>query len=188
MNRKLITLLVPALLVLAPLVAGAGDRFTFPEFDFPSDPMPPMPPHHGMFVAGGFPDETLSADPGQMVRLAQRLALTPEQRQAYGRIMDEAAPKMRDLLFRMQDTRGELEAALDADDKDETALRKLADTQGRLHADLLYLQLATRAKLRALLDDAQRAKLEDGEFGRHGPFARLRGLQLPRRDRSDGAD
>lgn len=186
MKRILAPLLLPALLVTAPVHADPDDVFEFGRFEMPAPPLPPMA-HHGAVFAGSpftmpLPGDALPADPAQLVMLAQRLELTTDQRQAFGRIMDETAPKLRDLMFRMQDTRKELDQALE-DQADDAALRRLADTQGKQHADLLYLQLSTRAKLRALLTDEQREELEDGGFGLRGPLARLRALH-PRRTKN----
>lgn len=170
MKRVLVSLLLPALLVTAPAHANPDDIFEFGRFNLPPPPMA----HHGVtFMGGPFPGEALPTDPVQMVMLSERLDLTAGQRQSIGRIVDETAPKLRDLMFRMQDTRKELDAALEAGGDDAT-LRRLADTQGKLHADLLYLQMSTRGKMRALLNDEQRGKLEDGVFAGRGPFARMR--------------
>lgn len=170
MKGVLASLLLPALLVTAPAHANPDDVFEFGRFNLPA---PPPMGHHGVpFMGGPFPGESLPTDPVQLVMLSERLDLTVEQRQSIGRIVDETAPKLRDLMFRMQDTRRELDGALEAG-VDDAALRKLADTQGRLHADLLYLQMSTRSKLRALLNDEQRGKLEDAAFAGRGPFARM---------------
>jgi len=104
-------------------------------------------------------------DPMHLVMLAERLDLSGEQREALGKIADEATPKMRDLMFRMGDARKELEAALEGKGKDDAALRGLADAQGKLHADLLFLQMSTRQRMRKLLNDEQRAQLDGGMFG-----------------------
>jgi Spy/CpxP family protein refolding chaperone len=178
MKRLLIPLLLP-LVAASPLRAEPEDVFEFSHFDMPAPPMV----HHGALLAWGpYPDEGLPADPMRLVLLAERLELTQEQRQALGKIMDDAAPRLRELMFRLQDSRRELDAMLDAAGTDDAALRRFADEQGRLHADLLYLQAGTRAKLRALLNDDQREKLEEGGSGLRGPFARLRAVH-PRRGR-----
>lgn len=178
MNPALRNFLLPALLTLASGPGLAQDLFEFES----------MPPHEVKFAAGLFPGDALPADPMHVVMLARRLDLKPDQRQAFGRIVDQAAPKLRDLMFRMQDTRKELDSAMEVGVKDEATLRKLADEQGRLHADLLFLQLSTRQKLHALLDEEQREKLEQGAMGWHGPMAKLRAHSLHReRDRPAGA-
>lgn len=182
MKRILAPLLLPALLVTAPAHANPDDVFEFGRFEVPAPPLPPLAHHGALFMGGPAPGEALPADPMQLVLLAQRLELSAEQRQGFGRIMDEAAPKLRDLMFRLQDNRKELDTALEGTGSDDAALRKLADTQGRLHADLLYLQLSTRTKLRALLNDDQREQLEDGGLGFRAPFARMRALH-GRRDK-----
>jgi Spy/CpxP family protein refolding chaperone len=155
--------------------AGAQDTFEFDEFDMPMPPPHGMAmgevfpaPHHGAFFmnesfAGAMPMDTM-----HLVMLAERLELSKDQREALGKIVDEAMPKMRDLMFRMGDARKELDTALEGQGKDDSALRALADAQGKLHADLLFLQLSTRQRMRQLLTEEQRAQLEDGMFGWQG--------------------
>jgi Spy/CpxP family protein refolding chaperone len=110
-------------------------------------------------------------DPMHLVMLSERLKLTPEQRAQVGRILDAAMPGQRELAFRMADTRRELNAARDADPSDKE-LRRLADQQGKLTADLLYQQMKLRADLRALLTPEQREIARNlfrgGHAFRHG--------------------
>jgi len=173
MNRFLGSTLL--LVMLAAHVPGAGAQDSY-EFDTFEMPLPPDPgagfgpafpaPHHGaFFVNQPFAEAMPMMDPMHLVMLAERLDLSGEQREALGKIADEATPKMRDLMFRMGDARKELEAALEGKGKDDAALRGLADAQGKLHADLLFLQMSTRQRMRKLLNDEQRAQLDGGMFG-----------------------
>lgn len=184
MKRFLGSTLLLAMFAAHVPIAGAQDTFQFAPFELP---LPPgqgpgfglgMPaPHHDVLLMGDSFPGALPMDPMRLVMLAERLELSKEQRDAMGRIMDEASPKMRDLMFRMGDARKELEAALDGGGKDEAGLRALADAQGKLHADLLFLHLSTQQRLQKLLTEEQRARLEDGVFGGHGPWAMHRALR-----------
>jgi len=176
MHRLLGSTLLLAMFAAHAPGAGAQDAFEFDTFEMPLPPEHgagfgtafPAPHHGAFFVNHPFPDAMPMMDPMHLVMLAERLDLSKEQREALGKIADETTPKMRDLMFRMGDARKELDAALEGQDRDEAALRGLADAQGKLHADLLFLQLSTRQRMRKLLNDEQRAQLDGGMFGRHG--------------------
>ena len=124
----------------------------------PAAPLPPSSP--GMMGGEPFP----------LVLMAERLDLDQKQREQAGRIMDETMPKMRDLMFRMIDTHKALEAFAESGNTDAKALRKLADEQGKIVADMTYLRMKARADFRALLTDDQKAELDQFDkrgFGRH---------------------
>ena len=173
MNRFFGSTLLLAMLVAHAPGACAQDSLEFDTFEMPLPPEPgagfgpafPVP-HHGAFVVNQpFTGAMPMLDPMHLVMLAERLDLSGEQREALGRIADEATPKIRDLMFRMGDARKELDVALEGQGKDDAALRALADAQGKLHADLLFLQMSTRQRMRKLLNDEQRAQLDGGMFG-----------------------
>ncbi len=164
------TLLI-TLLSLQPLATAAQEDFAFDTFEMPLPPdhlsgfgfSPALTaPHHGAFLVNAPFDGAFSMDPMHLVMLSEQLDLTKQQRETMGKIVDEAMPKMRDLMFRMGDAREELEAASAGESKDEAELRALADNQGKLHADLLFLQLSTKQRMRAVLTEEQRAQLGDG--------------------------
>jgi Spy/CpxP family protein refolding chaperone len=155
--------------------AGAQDTFGPEDFDMPMLPPHGMAmgqvfaaPHHDAFFMNDAFSGAMPTDPMHQVMLAERLELSREQREALGKIVDEATPKMRDLMFRMSDARKDLDSALEGQGRDDAALRTLADAQGKLHADLLFLQLSTKQRIRKLLTDEQRAQLEDGMSGWQG--------------------
>jgi Spy/CpxP family protein refolding chaperone len=106
--------------------------------------------------------------PFNLIVLAEQLELTPEQRDKAGKILDETTPKVRALMFRMMDARkaGNALKSGTAGDKD---IRRHADEQGEIVAELTYLGLKARADLRALLTEEQRKKLDSFTEGR-GPF------------------
>lgn len=144
------------------------------EFEFATPPgdvlfgtgefsMPLPPPVAGMGMAHAMPGM-----PFNLIMLAEHLDLTPEQRDKAGKLLDATTPKMRALMFRMMDARkaGQALKSAEASDKD---IRKHADEQGEIVAELTYLGLKARADLRALLTDEQRRKLDAFTEGR-GPF------------------
>jgi Spy/CpxP family protein refolding chaperone len=175
-HNRSVLLLVPLLAALAAAAWAHGGFFEAP-LDMPMGPgaMPmPSPMHGAMFVSDGMAGmgDALPMDPMQLVMLATRLELTPEQRSGIGRVIDDVAPKLRDLMFRMADARDEFESARTGA-KDDAALRALADAQGKLHADMLYLRLSAQQRVRRLLTDEQRAKLDSNRHGWRGPHALL---------------
>lgn len=144
------------------------------EFEFATPPgdvlfgaseftMPLPPPMAGMGMAQAMPGM-----PFNLIMLAEQLELTPEQRDKAGKVLDETTPKVRALMFRMMDARkaGQALKSGQASDKD---LRKHADEQGQIVAELTYLGLKARADLRELLTEEQRKKLDSFTEGR-GPF------------------
>ena len=154
------------LLLAVAAWAGAGDRGHGPRsFHFmPPGEMSGMPiPTPGMAMTGG----VMMVDPMHLLMLAERLELDTAQREAIGRVMDETAPRMRELLFRAADSRKALQALMEQDEVPEKSIRELADRQGRLHADLLFTGLKARTRIRALLSEEQRARLD--EPGGEGP-------------------
>ena len=175
MKEHIGSALLLAMLLAQPFTTVAQESFEFGDFELPVPPgqgsdfgsVFPIPQHGAFFVNQAFAGEMLM-DPMHVVMLAEHVDLSKEQRETLGRIVDEAMPKMRDLLFRMGDARKELDTALEGEGKDETALRALADAQGKLHADLMFLQLSTRQRMRKLLSAEQRASLDEGMFGWQG--------------------
>jgi len=164
MNRHRIT----GLLLFSVFTASAIAE----EWEFPAQPpdvvfgtaaldaAPMLSPMSGMAGTPGMPFN--------LVMLAEQLDLTKDQRDQAGKIVDEATPKLRALMFRMIDARKagkELKSGAATDQ----ALRKHADEQGEIVSELTYLGLKARADLRALLTEEQRKKLDSFTEGR-GPF------------------
>lgn len=130
--------------------------------------------HHGMF---GMMDHSDMMGPGMMdstmglVMLAEKLDLTPDQRDKIGKIMDDARPKMRSLMFEMMDSHKQMKSMMHANDKvDDSKLRQLADQQGKLMADMMYITMKSRTDMLAVLTDEQRKRLDGFHHGfmRHG--------------------
>jgi Spy/CpxP family protein refolding chaperone len=172
MNNRIFVAALITMAALAGAAALAADGDS-PDPGFagehgmhaPAMPMPPSAP--GMMGAEPFP----------LMMLVERLDLDKDQRGQAGRIMDDTMPKMRELMFRKIDSHKALEAFADSGSTDAKALRKLADEQGRITADMTYLCMKARADFRALLTDEQKQKLDEFDrhkFGRHHHHRRER--------------
>lgn len=133
---------------------------------------------HGMgpmFMGHGM----MGGDMG-LVMMAEKLNLSSEQRDKIGKIMDSAHSQMRDLLFKMVDTHKEVRSLTRGAGKtDDAKLRQLADQQGKLAADMMYLSWKSRADMRAVLTPDQLKKLESFHHERwHGKHPRMdRGMR-----------
>ena len=107
-----------------------------------------------------------------IMRMAERLELSQDQRDRIGKIIDETRPKLRKNGFDLLDNRKELHALMKEDKLDDKKLRSLTGRQGDLMADMMYLQIKMRSGITAVLTDEQRAKMKQ----RRGMFMR-RGMQ-----------
>jgi Spy/CpxP family protein refolding chaperone len=162
MPRRHFTVLLLASLAAAPAAAGELEFEPPPDVLFGAGEFNmPLPPTGGAMHA-------MPGMPFDLVMLAEHLELTPEQRDKAGLIMDETMPKLRALMFRMIDAR-KAGRELKTGDASDQELRKFADGQGEIVAEMTYLGLKARSDLRALLSEEQRRKLD--AFGdRRGPF------------------
>ena len=179
MNKRILSAVMITILAAAGAVALAAG----PDDDNPDDlfargpgmrgPTAPLPPHGpGMMGDEPFP----------LVMLAERLDLDKKQRDQAGRIMDETMPKMRELMFRKIDSHKALKAFAASGNTDAKALRKLADEQGKITADMIYLRMKAQADFRALLTDEQKQKFASFErrmSGKHRHHRRHRDRGMP---------
>ncbi|MBI2970503.1 MAG: Spy/CpxP family protein refolding chaperone [Gammaproteobacteria bacterium] len=110
---------------------------------------------------------TRAGGPFHLMMLVDVLDLDKEQRKRVGVVMDAVMPKMREVLFSLSDSRKALEEVFEGQVSDDKQLRKLADEQGRLMAEMLYLHMKARADLRAVLTEEQLEQLEGFRAG-HG--------------------
>lgn len=121
--------------------------------------MGPVMMDHGMFGHGMGPmfmDRGMMGDDMHLVMMAEKLNLTSDQRDKIGKIMDAAHSQMRDLLFKMMDAHKEIRNLTHGAAKpDDAKLRELADQQGKLAADMMYLAWKSRADMRAVLTPDQ---------------------------------
>ncbi len=104
---------------------------------------------------------------GGIEHMAERLNLTAEQRGAIREIVDRKRPQMRELRDKMRANRERLQALGQGGALDETELRRLADAQGQLMAEMIVLRAKTRSEISAVLSEEQRRQLEQMRERRH---------------------
>ena len=89
-------------------------------------------------------------------RMADRLNMSAEQREAMKAIDDKYRPEMRELRQLMKDNRD----ALDKMDASDPRLNEVAEAQGKTMADMTVLLKKMRAQMDKVLTDAQRRQLQ----------------------------
>jgi Spy/CpxP family protein refolding chaperone len=106
----------------------------------------------------------------EVMRMAERLGLTQDQRDRIGKIIDDTRPKLRKNGFDRMDNRKELHALMKEDKLDDKKLRSMTRRQGELMADMMYLQMKMRSDIHGVLTDEQRDKMKErnGKFFRRG--------------------
>jgi protein CpxP len=120
---------------------------------------------HGM----GFGQHGMDAD-SSVDRMAQRLDLTAEQRDKVRAIVDKARPQNRALRDKLAENRKQLHALTQQGTAQEAEIRKLADSQGKLIADMIVQRNKERGEINAVLTPEQREKLQQ-QFERHRHFS-----------------
>ena len=117
--------------------------------------------HHG---GGSF---GFGPGPERIERMAGKLDLSDEQRDAIRAIADKARPSFREYGDSLRDNREKLRELAQADDADQAAIRALADAQGDTMADMIVLRTDLMREVRAVLTPEQREELEN-KRSRHG--------------------
>ena len=115
-------------------------------------------------MQGGGMDDVMRADDGaaRLFRMAERLELTREQRDAIVKLTDDARPALRENLFKLMDTRKELRELMKGDKAvDDKKLRALTRAQGEAMAEIMYRRLQLQSGIRAVLTPEQLAKARD---------------------------
>ena len=102
-----------------------------------------------------------------MERLAKRLDMTEEQRAQMKMIRNKYREMKVDLRDRMRQNRSELRELSRQADFDEAAIRRLAEKQGDLKAEMIVLQARQRADLGTILTEEQRARLQQMRMRKH---------------------
>jgi Spy/CpxP family protein refolding chaperone len=101
-------------------------------------------------------------------RLAERLQLTPDQRQAMRAIKDKYQPALRNLRQQLRDNHTALAKLNAADAK----LPESAAAQGKTMVDMIVLRKQMRSEMDKVLTEAQRQQLSNmmdrrGRYHRH---------------------
>lgn len=115
------------------------------------------------FMAGRADDGIMDGAMGSMrlVRMAELLDLSKDQRNSIAKIIDNTQPKMRDNMFKLMDSRKLMRDLLNSKGKiDDKKLRSLTREQADSMAELMYLRLRMHNDIRNVLTDEQLAKLE----------------------------
>jgi Spy/CpxP family protein refolding chaperone len=120
---------------------------------------------HGM----GFGRHGMDSD-ASIERMAQRLDLTTEQRDKVRAIVDKARPQTRVLRDKLAENHKQLHALTQQGTAQEAEVRKLADSQGKLIADMIVQHNKERSEINAVLTPAQREKLRQ-QFEPHRHFS-----------------
>jgi Spy/CpxP family protein refolding chaperone len=93
-------------------------------------------------------------------RMAEHLELTTEQRSKIEAIVEETRPRVKAIREQMRDNRKQLREVSAADTYDKDAVRKLADAQGDLKADMIMLRSEQKSRIRSVLTEEQRNKMQ----------------------------
>ncbi len=100
-------------------------------------------------------------------RMAEALDLTTEQRDKVRAIVDKLRPQVRELRDKLTDNRKQLRALAQQGNAKEADVRKLADAQGKLVADMIVQRTKVHNEIHAVLTPEQREKLQQ-RFERRG--------------------
>ena len=117
----------------------------------------------------------------RLMRLADKLDLSAEQREKVWDVLDAKRTQFRDNLFTLMDGRKQLRTAAHADRFDENAVRALADEQSKAIANMMVLRAKTMHEIRGLLNPEQRKQLDDirNRRGGRGGFFEQKMTEFP---------
>ncbi len=113
-------------------------------------------PRHG--IMGG---PMLGGQLFHMMRLADELELSKEQRTEVDRIIDAARPRAREYVYALGDGRDALGALSEETEFDEPRVRALAEEHARSLAELMVIGLRLSAEVNAVLSPEQRVRLAE---------------------------
>lgn len=98
-------------------------------------------------------------------RRFENLELSDEQRTQIRALVDESRPQMREFGDKMRDNRKELRTLVQGGSPDEAEVRKLADTQGDLKAEMIVLRTKVYSDIRTVLTEEQREQINQTRPG-----------------------
>jgi len=93
-------------------------------------------------------------------RMAERLELTKEQRDKVRAIVDKTRPQTRELRDKLSENRKQLQTLTQQGTAKEREIRKLADNQGKLIADMIVQRSKEKGEINAVLTPEQREKMQ----------------------------
>ena len=110
----------------------------------------------------GNPAAMQENDPGFMIdRMTRRLDLTPEQSKQVETIVKETQQQMNDARKNIKENRKKLHELMQQDEYNEADIRKIADELGELKSDMIVLRSQQMHKIREILTEEQRARMND---------------------------
>jgi Spy/CpxP family protein refolding chaperone len=95
-----------------------------------------------------------------------RIDLSDEQREKVRSVIDAARPEFRKIADALRANHKEMRSTMRNDEFDEQAVRRVADRQGDLIADMIVLRGKLKSQVAAVLTPEQRQELHRG-FGPH---------------------
>ena len=107
----------------------------------------------------GFDQHGMDAD-SHVDRMAERLDLTKEQRDKVRAIVDKTRPQTRELHDKLAESRKQLQSLTLQGTAKESEIRKLADSQGKLIADMIVQRNKVQGEINAVLTLEQREKMQ----------------------------
>jgi len=132
-----------------------------------------MGPGHGPGMGRG-PHGMGFGGPGigsemRIEHMIEELGLTAEQRDKVRAVVDKNRPQMRALHDQMTDNRKQLQALMQQVGAKDADLRKVADAQGKLIADMIVQRNKLRGEIAAVLTPEQREMFQN-RFQHRGPY------------------
>jgi Spy/CpxP family protein refolding chaperone len=124
----------------------------------PMDRPAPMAMHHGF---GGMQGDRL-----------RHLGLTEAQQDQIFKLHHDQAPEMRERMKAARRAHSELLQSAKAMPFDRDRARQLADAEAKALAQIAFMRVEMMSRVRAVLTDEQRAKLEARRGARHGGGAK----------------
>jgi periplasmic protein CpxP/Spy len=95
----------------------------------------------------------------------RRLGLTEAQQDQIFKIYHDQAPEMRERMKAVRRAHQELRQSAKATPFDRDRARQLADAEAKAVAQIAFMRVETMSRVRAVLTEAQRAKLDAGREG-----------------------
>jgi Spy/CpxP family protein refolding chaperone len=116
----------------------------------------------------GFGQHGMDAD-AHVDRMAERLDLNKEQRDKVRAIVDKTRPQARELRDKLSENRKQMQTLTRQGTTKESEIRKLADNQGKLIADMIVQRSKVQGEINTVLTPEQREKMQQ-RFENRGRF------------------
>lgn len=100
-------------------------------------------------------------------RLAEKLNLSDDQRSQMKVIIEESKPQISALREKMRENRKQLRELSQKTPFNETDVRKLAEAQGDVKAEMIVLRMQQRSQIQALLTEEQRVQMKEMREKKH---------------------